>query len=164
MHSVICVNLLLHILIGIVELSTLEFMCQTTLISNSISRLSTRSYKQRMDVITPDLYRVSQLARLNRDLEQFYDMLYDQWRTVTEDDYNSFGRQLCLMLETIKGLCRELKKITKDKRFAEETERLKMNYSSLYELNSDIVNFAIKLPQNARFNEVISEASRILNA
>ena len=139
-------------------------MCQATLISNSIARLSTRSYKHRQEIIVPDLYRVSQLARLNRDLDNLYELIYDQWRTVTEEDYKLFGGQLQLLLETIKGLYQSIKKLPKSLGLSKEAENLEMNYSALYEVNSDIVNFGIKLPKNKQFQQAMAEASQRLNA
>ena len=139
-------------------------MCQTALISNSITRLSTRSYRHRLEVVTPAPYRVSQLSRLNRDLNNLYEMLYDQWHTVTEEDYKQFGGQFKLLLETLKGLYLSVKKLPKSMGLATEAENLEMNYSALYEINSDIVNFCIKLPRNQRFMQAMAEASQRLNA
>ena len=49
-------------------------------------------------------YRVTQLARLNRDLDELYELLYSQWDSVTENDYQVFGMQLQIMLGTLKDL------------------------------------------------------------
>ena len=72
-------------------------MCQTALIADNIARLSMRSYRHRQEVATPDAYRASQLVRLNRALGSLCELLYDQWQTVTEDDYRRFeiGRASC---------------------------------------------------------------------
>lgn len=139
-------------------------MCQAVLISNNISRLSTRSYKHRLEVATPNHYRASQLARLNRELENLYEFIYIQWRTVTEEDYCQFGGQLQLLLETLKALYLSVRKLPKSMGFSQEAENLEMNYSALYEVNSDIVNFCIKLPKNERFKEAMAEASKRINA
>ena len=45
----------------------------------------------------------------------------------------------------------------------EELERLEMNYSSLYELNSDIVNYRIKAPRNIALQEMMVKVSEVLN-
>ena len=139
-------------------------MCQASLISNRITRLSTRSYKHRQEVIVPDLYRVSQLTRLNHDLDNLYELIYDQWRTVTEEDYKLFGGQLQLLLETLKGLYQTIRKFPKSLGLTKEVENLEMNYAALYEVNSDIVNFGIKLPKNKQLQQAIAEASRRINA
>lgn len=139
-------------------------MCQSVLISNNITRLSTRSYNHRLEVVTPTRYSVAQLSRLNRDLNNLYELIYDQWRTVTEDDYKQFGGQFKLLLEMLKGLYQSVKKLPKSMGFATEAENLEMNYAALYEVNSDIVNFCIKLPKNERFQKAMVEASQHLNA
>lgn len=69
-------------------------MCETAVISKNLVRLGKRTYSHRMEVATPNTYRASQLARLNRDLDNLYEMLYDQWRSVTAKDYEVFGGQL----------------------------------------------------------------------
>ncbi len=42
-------------------------LCQTNLISSNIVRLSTRSYKQRLDAATPNGCSIKRLVRLNKD-------------------------------------------------------------------------------------------------
>lgn len=79
-------------------------MCQTAFISQSIVRLGTRSYRHSLEALVPNEYGVSQLRRLNRDLDAFYKFLYSQCNTVTEQDYNVFGQQLTSMLNTLKHL------------------------------------------------------------
>ena len=54
-----------------------------------------------------------------------------------------FGGQLVILIQTIKQLYETCKKQSKHLGLQEETRKLGMNYSALYELNSDIVNFRI---------------------
>lgn len=42
---------------------------------------------------------------------------------------------------------------------SEEMRKLGMNYSALYELNSDINNFCIKLPKNEEMKQVLYPGS-----
>ena len=123
-------------------------MCQTALISRNVVSMSKRAYNHRVEVLDPNLYHVGRLARLNRDLDGLYELLYSQWRTVTEEDYKVFGAYFQLLLETIKGLYDACRKAPKEMGLKEETKRLGMNYSALYEVNSDIVNFCIKAPKS----------------
>lgn len=53
-------------------------MCQTAVISDNMVRLSKRTYKHRLEVLSPDMYSIGQLARLNRDLDKLYELLYAQ--------------------------------------------------------------------------------------
>jgi len=136
-------------------------MCQTALISSNIIRLGTRSYRQRMEAVVSNQYRVTQLARLNRDLDDFYELLYSQWNSVTEEDYNKFGGQLQIMLETLKDLFDLCKQMSQDGTFSKETEKLGMNYAAIYEMNSDMVNFKIKAKKDADLQQLMKRASTI---
>ena len=137
-------------------------MCQTSVIYDDVTRLSRRSFRHRMESASAGGYHVGQLSRLNAELTRLYDFLYDQYPTITEDDYKVFGPQLLLLLETLKGLRKSCETLPEE--FRGETERLASNYSSLREINSDIVNFRIKLPSDEHFRSLMSEASRLLQA
>ena len=130
-------------------------MCQTSVISDRVVRLSKRSYSHRLDVATPNKYHVAQLARLNRELDSLYEFIYDEWRTISEDDYNVFGGQFVILIQTVKQLYDACKKQPKSMGLSEEARKLGMNYSALYELNSDIVNFCIKMPKNEEMKKAL---------
>lgn len=138
-------------------------MCQTTVISNTVRRLGRRSYTHRMDVATPGGYNEAQLSRLNRELDSLYELIYDDWNTITEQDYAVFGGQLSLLVVTLKHLYDDCRKSSLRREMHEEVERLGMNYSALYELNSDIVNFRIKASHNTELQSMMSQASKVLN-
>ena len=138
-------------------------MCQTAVISNKVSRLGRRSYAHRMEVATPGGYSVSQLARLNRELDGLYELIYEDFGTITEQEYAVFGGQLTLLVKTIKQLYDDCRRSAEHRALRNEVERLGANYSALYELNSDIVNFRIKAPRNAELQEMMSKASQIIN-
>lgn len=137
-------------------------MCQTQLISHHIVRLSTRSYRQRLEAMAPDGYTRSQLMRLNHDLDSFYELLYSQWRTVTAEDYKVFGPQLKVMLQTLNALYHVCNKLPKSMNMAKETEQLGRNYSALQEIDSDIRNFRIKVSQDAEMKDLLQRASEAL--
>ena len=137
-------------------------MCQTAFISQSIVRLGTRSYRHSLEALAPNEYGVSQLRRLNRDLNAFYKFLYSQCNTVTEQDYNVFGQQLTSMLDTLKNLYISCKRMIKDCGASVEVEKLKMNYNALSELNNDIKNYRIKASKDAEWSLLLSEASLAL--
>lgn len=138
-------------------------MCQTAMISNTVKRLGCRSYSHRMEVATPGAYNSMQLTRLNRELDDLYELIYEDWGTITEQDYAVFGGQLELLVKTIKQLYDDCRKSSLRSAMRDEVERLGMNYSALHELNSDIVNFRIKAPRNAELQLMMSEASKVLN-
>lgn len=137
-------------------------MCQTALISQNIVRLGTRSYRHRLEALAPNEYHVGSLRKLNRDLDSFYEFLYAQYNSVTEADYKVFGEQLCSMIATLKMLWQSCKKMPKSCGISNEVEKLKMNYSALYELNEDIKNYRIKAPKDEEWSALLSQASLAL--
>ncbi len=137
-------------------------MCQTAFISQSIVKLGTRSYKHSLEALAPNEYRVGQLRRLNRDLDAFYDFLYSQCNTVTEQDYQVFGKQLTSMLGILKTLYISCRQMPKEYGVKTEAEKLKRNYSALYELNNDIKNYRIKATKDAEWSALLSDASLAL--
>ena len=139
-------------------------MCQTGLISRNVLRLSRRSYNHRLEVATPNTYRVSQLMKLNRELDNLCELIYSEWRTVTEEDYRVFGGQFQIMLQTLKQLYESCRKQQKQMNLGDEVKKLGMNYSALNELNSDIVNFSIKLPKNQTMKQLLTQLTEINNS
>lgn len=105
----------------------------------------------------------AQLARLNRELDALYELIYDDWRSITERDYSVFGGQLVILVKTVKQLYEECRRIPGNMVQKEEVERLGMNYSALYELNSDIVNFCIKMPKNQEMKRLMHRLTEVDN-
>lgn len=134
-------------------------MCQTAFISQSIITLGTRSYRHSLECLAPNEYSVSQLRRLNRDLNAFYENLHSQYNTITEHDYRVFGQQFTYMLHTLKNLYASCKRILKGSGANEEVDKLKKNYNALYELNNDIKNYRIKASNDAEWSTLLSDAS-----
>lgn len=137
-------------------------MCQTALISQSIVRLGTRSYRHRLEALAPNKYRVETLRKLNHDLDSFYDFLYAQCNSITEMDYHIFGEQLKSMLVTLKMLYQTCKRMPKKNGMSHEAEKLKRNYSALYELNEDIKNYRINASKDAEWISLLSDAGSAL--
>lgn len=140
-----------------------KIMCQTDTITQNVVRLSKRSYSHRLEIVMPNTYHVSQLARLNRELDQLYEMIYDDWQSISEDDYRVFGAQLSILLQTLKYLYNTCKEQPKEMGLREEAKRLGMNYSALFELNSDIVNFCIKMPKNQQMKQLMNRLTEVDN-
>ena len=137
-------------------------MCETLAISQRMVRVSRRTYNNRLDVATPNRYSVGKLARLNKDLDGLYELLYSQWRSVSDEDYNVFGGQFKLLLETIKGLYDTCRKAPSSMGLNDETRKLGMNYSALYEINSNIVHFAINAPKNEKLKKALEMAGQVI--
>lgn len=112
--------------------------------------------------LAPNEYRASSLRKLNHDLDSFYEFLYSQCNSVTEADYKVFGEQMDSMLTTLKLLWQTCKRMPKVSGLVNEAEKLKMNYSALYELNEDIKNYRIKAPKDNEWSSLLSQASLAL--
>ena len=136
-------------------------MCQTAFISQNIVRLGTRSYKHSLEAMVPEEYSVGQLRRLNRDLDTFYEYLYSQCNDVTESEYKVFEKQLDSMLTTLRAL---YMKMPSECGVADETEKLRMNYVALYELNNDIKNYRINAPRDTEWTALLSDAGNALKS
>jgi len=136
-------------------------MCQTERISNTVVRLGRRSYTHRMEVARPNGYGSNQLARLNRELDDLYELIYDDWRSISEKDYAVFGGQLAILLKTVKQLYDECRRMPGSIDMKNQVERLGLNYSALYELNSDIVNFCIKMPKNQDMKRLMKRLTEV---
>ena len=151
-------------------------MCQTAFISQNIVRLGTRSYKHSLEAMVPEEYSVGQLRRLNRDLDTFYEYLYSQCNDVTESEYDEkpfeateseykvFEKQLDSMLTTLRALYMSCKKMPSECGVADETEKLRMNYVALYELNNDIKNYRINAPRDTEWTALLSDAGNALKS
>ena len=60
-----------------------------------------------------------------------------------------------MLILTVKQLYDACRKLPKENGLKAETRKLGMNYSALYELNSDIVSFRIKLPKNVEMKQAL---------
>lgn len=138
-------------------------MCQTEIITQNVVRLSKRSYSHRLEIVMPNVYHTSQLARLNRELDRLYEMIYDDWQSISEEDYKVFGAQLSILLQTIKQLYITCKEQPREMGLEEEAKKLGMNYSTLFELNSDIVNFCINMPKNQEMKQLMERLTQVDN-
>ena len=118
-------------------------MCQTSVISKNIARISSRSFEQNLEVVTGKAVTNNKLKRLNKALDTLYESIYSQYNEINAEDYKIIGPQLNLLLNTLKGLCETYKRIHISGDMSEEVISLGRNYSAIYELNSDIKQFRI---------------------
>lgn len=133
-------------------------MCQTALISDKIVRLGTRSFKQRLEVVAGHDYSVTKLSRLNRSLDDFYEFLYTQINSVTQEDYKIFGPQLSILLSTLKDLYKTCQALPESWGFATETDKLGRNYSALYEIENDLRTFKEGKTSTPEIKDLLSKA------
>lgn len=139
-------------------------MCQTALISHSIVNISTRSLKQSLLVASGEQFTKARLAGLNRSLDAFYELLYDQYNSITRKDYKVIGPQMKILLEVLKKLYDICHKMTSPcSNLALEVDRLGRNYSAIYEINSDIKHFRIPAKHDEELTSLLRQASCVIS-
>lgn len=137
-------------------------MCQTEVISKSIVHLSKKSFAQRLNVLSPQVtIHKGILTRLNNQLDELYDMLYDCYPEITEADYKVLNPYLQLLLRTLKELHEAYKKLSLDEGMKVANKHLEMNISAIEEIDHDIRNFKINIYQNPRYHEVVLRAKNL---
>lgn len=137
-------------------------MCRTAIISDTIVRLGTRSFRQRLEAASGMKYKLAQLASLNRDIETLCELLHTDYNSITEADYSIFGPQLDMMIESIGELITICSRMPESYRFGNETERLAMNKSGLSEIKYDIENYRLSSETRQRFSPLLSSVSRAI--
>lgn len=83
------------------------------------------------------------LVRLNKDLDDLYELLYGRFNTITETEVKGLSPLLQELLKTIKGLYSTYRKPAKRLHIEEEISRLGMNYSALQEIYDDMQNYRL---------------------
>lgn len=139
-------------------------MCQTAIIKDHIIKLGKRSFVQRFEAVEKDALTVRKLAGLNRSLDDFYELLYEQFNTITEKDYKIFGSQMDILIKTVKELYDTCRATLTGGMMREETEKLGKNYSALAEIDSDIREFRIKQNTEKEMVSLLSQASLALSS
>lgn len=138
-------------------------MCQTALISNKIVRLGTRSYRQNIESMGNNYISLLNLSTLNNDLDNLYEIIYNQMSVLTQEDYKLFGDQLHQLIKTIKDLYNTCKKAPISLGIESEIKKLGMNYSALYELDKDLRNFILPTEKDPSLSDLLRKASKSLN-
>jgi len=140
-------------------------MCQTEIISNSIVKLSKRSFAYQLNALAPVPSHYKRLlSRLNYDLDTFYDELYEAYHTVTEEDYKIIGPYLQVLIKTLNELHDVCKKMPSSCGLASQTEKLEDNISAITEVNNDIVNFKIRLPKDPEMKDIMQRVSKAMHS
>lgn len=121
-------------------------MCQTATISRSIGRLGRRSYDRRLKVVSPMFVdRKGDMTRLCNSVAGLCEMLHGDFATITKEDYDVFGGELRVLIDTLKDLYQ-------DSMGREElkagNERLREQIDDLEELNHDIVTFRVRMQED----------------
>ena len=133
-------------------------MYQTPTISDRIVSLGIRSYRQHLETLSGIELTNQKLARLNKDLDDLYEVLYGQFNTITETEVKGLSPLLQELLKTIKALYSSYRKSAKRIRIEEEISRLGRNYSALQEIYDDMLNYRIPSEEDKELRDMLKQA------
>lgn len=137
-------------------------MQHTSSISDRIVSLGIRSYRQRLETLSGVGMTAHKLKKLNKDLDDLYDLLYERINSISEAEVRSISPLLSELVKSVKALyatCRKsVSKLAKDR----EPERLGMNYSALQELYSDLQNFRLPSEEDKELKALLSQAATLM--
>ncbi len=134
-------------------------MCQTTLIQESIIRIGTDSYRQRLEAAGGKGLVLDGLIELNESLSSFYNVVDGQRADITVNEYSRFSEQLGIFLSTIEELCRYCDQLMPGEVLSKEIKSLHRNYSALYELKADLDRMFKPYADDQQFNQLLSAVS-----
>ena len=137
-------------------------MYQTPTISDRIVSLGTRSYRQHLEVLSGIELTNQKLARLNKDLDDLYEVLYGWFNSITETEVKGLSPLLHELLKTIKSLYSSFRKSAKRIHIEEEISKLGMNYSALHEIYDDMQNYRIPSEENNELRDMLKQASLLM--
>ena len=137
-------------------------MHQTSSISSRIVSLGTRSYKQRLETLSGIAPTENKLKKLNKDLDDLYELLYERINVISETEVRRMSPLLNELIKSVKALYLTCRKTDDLLVTGKETERLGMNYSALQELYSDLQNFRIPSEEDSELKALLSQAASLM--
>lgn len=133
-------------------------MCDTVIINHSLVGLNKRSLARRIDMqTTPFEKEKLALARLNGSVGRLYVTLYDNFPTISESDYRSFGPYLQILIDTLHSLVEAYQQSRYALTLKEGIDDLMGNLSALVEMENDIRCFRVEAPKNARLHGLMQQ-------
>ena len=134
-------------------------MCETAIISQRIGKIGRRSFERRLKIASPFFVeKRGEMPRLLNEVDKLCELLHNEFPTITKSDYNTFARELKIVISTLKELYSESQNQLACKPY---NERLRQQISDLEELDHDIKTFRIAAPQNAALQATLSKLSKM---
>lgn len=137
-------------------------MHQTSSISDRIVSLGTRSYRQRLETLSGIAMTEQKLKKLNRELDDLYELLYEKINSISESEVRSISPLLNELTKSVKALYSVCRKSGSKLAGVKETERLGMNYSALQEIYSDLQNFRLPSEEDKELKALLSQAATLM--
>ena len=134
-------------------------MCQTTAISKRIGRIGRRSFDRRMRLASPlFVERQGEIQRLLNEVDRLSERLHEDFPTITPEDYQLFGPELKIVIETLKDLRKESKSRQGLKLY---DERMRQQIADLEELDHDIKVFRVDAPKNQALQQAMNGLAKL---
>ena len=134
-------------------------MCQTTAISKRIGRIGRRSFDRRMRLASPlFVERQGEIQRLLNEVDRLSERLHEDFPTITPEDYQLFGPELKIVIETLKDLRKESKSRQELKLY---DERMRQQIADLEELDHDIKVFRVDAPKNQALQQAMNGLAKL---
>ena len=134
-------------------------MCQTTAISKRIGRIGRRSFDRRMRLASPlFVERQGEIQRLLNEVDRLSERLHEDFPTITPEDYQLFGPELKIVIETLKDLRKESKSRQELKLY---DERMRQQIADLEELDHDIQVFRVDAPKNQALQQAMNGLAKL---
>lgn len=106
-------------------------------------------------------YDPKKLKAINLKLNSLYNSIY-RLKPSLQEEIVDISSKMDILLSTINEFCKISKHKNFDREISIQIEDLKMNYAALYELNSDLKNFAIITPETIELQNLLDIASASL--
>lgn len=126
------------------------------LINNNIVKIGSSIFNFRIENSCKDL------RSLNRNLDKLYDALSEI--EIQTHNIGELTFKIDLLLQTVKSLYKATSKLKSIIEIEKERQILKLNYSSLYEINEDLKNFNPSNPHFQELKQLLSQAGQALHA
>ncbi len=139
-------------------------MYQTATIPNRIVSLGTRSYRQRLEAMSGNTLTCQKLGRLNKDLDDLYDLLYSKFNSISEDEVRLISPLLEELLKSVKDLHALGVKMDLSSQMEEELDNLAMNYSVLREIFEDLQNFRLPSEVDPELKVMLAKAANLMKS
>ncbi len=139
-------------------------MYQTATISNRIVSLGSRSYRQRLEAMSGNVLTCNKLGRLNKDLDDLYELLLAKFNSISADEVKAISPLLEELLKTVKDLHDLGLKMNSSIQIEEELNHLALNYSALQEIFEDMQNFRLPSEFDSELKAMLAKAANLMKS
>lgn len=137
-------------------------MLQTSTVQNKIVNLGTRSFRQKLEILSGKEITIKKLARLNKDLEMLYEFLYNTLNTISRKEAIHIESLLQELLNSTNALLAVGSRTASQLGILEEAQRLDHNILALEEIRQDLLNFRTSHTDDEDLSGLLANAASLL--